>query len=62
LGTGVDGTGLGLAIVQEIASRHGADISVAEAQTRLPGAGPGALFTVRFPIRPTAVSSRFGEL
>jgi two-component system sensor histidine kinase TctE len=49
LGTGVDGTGLGLAIVQEIAARHGAELAVGEAVTRHPGAGPGALFTVRFP-------------
>jgi two-component system sensor histidine kinase TctE len=51
LGTGVDGTGLGLAIVQEIAANHEAEVSVSEATQRHshPGAGPGALFTVRFP-------------
>ena len=61
LGTQVDGTGLGLAIVQEVAQRHGAQVTVADARPRtLPGpmtsedasaasAAPGALFTVRFP-------------
>lgn len=51
LGTGVDGTGLGLAIVQEIAANHEAEVTVEEATQRHghPGAGPGALFTVRFP-------------
>jgi two-component system sensor histidine kinase TctE len=56
LGTGVDGTGLGLAIVREIAERHGAEVSIDDAQSR-PGAGqgPGARFTVRFPLsRPAA--------
>ena len=55
LGTQVDGSGLGLAIVQEIAQRHGATISVADARPRPPGTAPagstpGALFTVRFPL------------
>jgi two-component system sensor histidine kinase TctE len=52
LGTGVDGTGLGLAIVQEIALRHGAEVSIADAHVRPlhPGGGPGARFTVRFPV------------
>jgi len=53
LGTGVDGTGLGLAIVQEIALRHGAEVSIADAQTRS-GGSPGTRFTVRFPLRPEA--------
>ena len=55
LGTGVDGSGLGLAIVREIATRHGAEITLDDADARRrdrPGAagegGPGALFTVRF--------------
>ena len=60
LGTQVDGTGLRLAIVQEVAQRHGARVTVADARPRsLPGpvvgdgpaaawAAPGALFTVRF--------------
>jgi len=58
LGTGVDGTGLGLSIVREIASRHGAEVSIDEAHPRhgsllAPGThGPGALFTVRFPLKP----------
>lgn len=53
LGTGVDGTGLGLAIVMEIARRHDAEISIGTAHPRPshPGQGPGALFTVRFPLR-----------
>ncbi len=52
LGTNVDGPGLGLAIVQEIAQQHGAEVTVGDAHPR-PGAaaGPGALFTVRFPLR-----------
>ena len=55
LGTQVDGSGLGLAIVAEVAQRHGADITVADARPRpsmggLPGSTPGALFTVRFPL------------
>jgi two-component system sensor histidine kinase TctE len=53
LGTGVDGTGLGLPIVQEIARRHDAELTVEETHPRpSPGAaGPGAQFTVRFPLR-----------
>ena len=49
----MDGTGLGLAIVQEIVQRHGGEISigVAHARPTQPGQGPGALFTVRFPLR-----------
>jgi two-component system, OmpR family, sensor histidine kinase TctE len=52
LGTGVDGTGLGLAIVQEIANKHGAEISISDAHERpmTPGGGTGTLFTVRFPL------------
>ncbi len=55
LGTQVDGSGLGLAIVQEIAQRHGAAITLADARPRhtSPGAPtPGSLFTVRFPLKP----------
>jgi two-component system, OmpR family, sensor histidine kinase TctE len=54
LGTQVDGSGLGLAIVREIALRHGAQVTVADAAVRSAGCdaagahGPGALFTVRF--------------
>ena len=53
LGTGVDGTGLGLAIVQEIAKSHGAEIAVSAVHARPVGLaqGPGAMFTVRFPLR-----------
>ena len=51
LGTQVDGSGLGLAIVQEIAERHGATVTLSEANAKAPPDGPGALFTVRFPLR-----------
>ena len=50
LGTQADGSGLGLAIVQEVAQRHGARITVADAHAV--GAAqptPGTLFTVQFP-------------
>jgi two-component system, OmpR family, sensor histidine kinase TctE len=47
----VDGSGLGLAIVREIAASHGADVNVADAHPRSGTALPGALFTVRFPVR-----------
>jgi len=55
LGTQVDGSGLGLAIVAEVAQRHGAEVTVADARPRpsmggAPGSTPGALFTVRFPL------------
>jgi two-component system, OmpR family, sensor histidine kinase TctE len=42
LGTDVDGSGLGLAIVKEIADKHDATVTIADA------GGAGALFTVRF--------------
>ncbi|KNZ33293.1 MAG: histidine kinase [Methylibium sp. NZG] len=57
LGTNVDGSGLGLAIVHEIASRHGAELTLTEANLRHRGGladpaaaafGPGARFTLRF--------------
>ena len=60
LGTQVDGSGLGLAIVREIAARHGAEITLEDANLRpRPGPsepagaafGPGARFSVRFPAR-----------
>ncbi len=52
LGTNVDGSGLGLSIVREIAQQHGAEVTVADAHPVRPGqgGGPGALFTVRFPL------------
>jgi len=55
LDTQVDGSGLGLAIVAEVAQRHGAEVTVADARPRsgATAAAPGALFTVRFPLRPT---------
>ncbi len=52
LGTGVDGTGLGLAIVHEIAQQHDAEVTVSDAHPRTGSNAPGALFTVRFPVRP----------
>jgi two-component system sensor histidine kinase TctE len=47
----VDGSGLGLAIVVEIAQRHGASVSLADARPRSGDTThlPGALFTVRLP-------------
>ncbi|MBP6903480.1 MAG: sensor histidine kinase N-terminal domain-containing protein [Burkholderiaceae bacterium] len=56
LGTNTDGSGLGLAIVHEIVQQHGAEMSIADARPRglaaAQGQGPGALFTVRFPLVP----------
>ncbi len=66
LGTGVDGTGLGLAIVLEIAQQHGAQVTVSDARATdaaapaapaADGAGPGALFTVRFARGPLPAGS-----
>ena len=58
LGSDVDGSGLGLAIVQEVVQQHRAEISISDARPRpvLPGKGhgPGALFTVRFPVASVA--------
>lgn len=50
--TQVDGSGLGLAIVAEVAQRHGAEVTVADARPRSGATAglPGALFTVRFPL------------
>ena len=57
LGTEVDGSGLGLSIVHEVVQLHGAEISIADAHPRpAPGQGPGALFTVRFPLRSAPAS------
>ena len=52
LGTEVDGSGLGLAIVREIAEQHGAQVTIADASTRSPL--PGALITLRLPVRTVA--------
>ncbi len=53
LGTEVDGSGLGLSIVHEVVQQHGAQITIDDAHPRpLPGHGPGALFTIRFPLEP----------
>ena len=46
LGNEADGSGLGLPIVQEIASQHGASVSVEEAPLR--NGRRGALFSIRF--------------
>jgi len=56
LGTDVDGSGLGLAIVLEIAKVHEAEVTVADARPRSgpTAAAPGALVTVRFPVRAAA--------
>lgn len=43
-GSGQPGSGLGLAIVQEVALRHGAQVTIGAGQ-----GGRGALFSVRFP-------------
>jgi two-component system sensor histidine kinase TctE len=57
LGTEVDGSGLGLAIVKEIAVQHGASMTITDARARsttsvgTPSQSPGALFTLRFPLR-----------
>jgi two-component system, OmpR family, sensor histidine kinase TctE len=50
LGTQVDGSGLGLAIVQEVAHRHGANVTISDARPRpdATAALPGTLLTVRF--------------
>ncbi|MDT7833933.1 sensor histidine kinase [Aquabacterium sp. OR-4] len=54
LGTNADGSGLGLAIVNEIVQQHAAEMTIADARPRslaaAQGQGPGALFTVRFPL------------
>jgi two-component system sensor histidine kinase TctE len=54
LDTQADGSGLGLAIVKEIATRHDTTVAVADARPRAPASqaaqGPGALFTLRFPL------------
>jgi two-component system, OmpR family, sensor histidine kinase TctE len=52
LGVEADGSGLGLPIAQEIAHQHHATISVAD--TRPGHVPPGACFTVRFELNPTA--------
>lgn len=47
LGTQTDGSGLGLAIVREIASQHGASVSIED--SAMPGTTSGVRFVVRFP-------------
>ena len=63
LGTPVDGSGLGLSIVREIAQQHGAEVTIDDAHpsrgaTGAGARGPGALFTVRFPLHPSTTASR----
>jgi two-component system sensor histidine kinase TctE len=72
IGTPGDGSGLGLAIVREIAEQHAATVAVGGAEPPEPhlepegsqaeGAVPrpraGAVFTVRFPLAPTASPDR----
>jgi two-component system sensor histidine kinase TctE len=60
LGTHTDGSGLGLAIVKEIANQHNTTVAVTDAHTRTgapPAQGPGALFTLRFPLAATTGST-----
>ena len=58
LGTEVDGSGLGLSIVDQIARQHGAEVSIGDALPRpAPGQSPGALFTIRFPLRGAPASA-----
>jgi two-component system sensor histidine kinase TctE len=47
-----EGSGLGLAIVKEIATQHDTTVTVVDARSRAtaPAQGPGALFTLRFPL------------
>jgi len=55
--THTDGSGLGLAIVKEIATQHGTTVTVTDAHARSAEAaaqGPGALFTLRFPLATSA--------
>jgi two-component system sensor histidine kinase TctE len=56
LGTQVDGSGLGLAIVQEVAQRHGANVTISDARPRSgeTANAPGTLFTVRIPLATSA--------
>jgi two-component system, OmpR family, sensor histidine kinase TctE len=58
LGTDVDGSGLGLAIVNEIVQQHQAELTIEDARPRgaaaAQGIGCGAMFTVRFPLKPRA--------
>ena len=58
LGTNVDGSGLGLAIVKEIADRHAAQLTVAQARHVPAGSSelPGTLFTVRFAMQQPAAA------
>jgi two-component system sensor histidine kinase TctE len=60
LDTQADGSGLGLAIVKEIASQHDTTVTIGDARPRATSAnvsqGPGALFTLRFPLAPAALA------
>jgi len=66
LGTNVDGSGLGLAIVKEIAVQHDAQVLLEDANLRSrsgltehggPAFGPGARFTIRFPVSSAKAST-----
>ena len=66
LGTHVDGSGLGLAIVHEIATRHGAELTLTDANLRprsglgdppAAACGPGACFTLRFAAAATTATA-----
>ncbi|MBI3157039.1 MAG: sensor histidine kinase N-terminal domain-containing protein [Burkholderiales bacterium] len=65
LGTGVDGSGLGLSIVREIATQHAAELTVEDAQPggarARAGFGPGARFTLRFPLQAGAGRGAVGS-
>ena len=54
LGGPVDGSGLGLAIVKEIVDKHEGTVTLRDANGKPPPQGPGALFVVRFALRPVA--------
>ena len=43
---------LGLAVLLRVEQQHDAEVSVADAHPRTGASTPGALFTVRFPVRP----------
>jgi two-component system sensor histidine kinase TctE len=59
LGTNVDGSGLGLAIVQEIASHHGATITLSDTHPEA-STQRGLRVTVRFDPRPAAGAGQPG--
>ena len=52
LGSNVQGSGLGLAIVREIASQHGASITISDNPQPQDPDFPGCLFRISFPLHP----------